>query len=184
MSTAPMPGPLPQKYRPSAGWFGLGIGLIVAAVVAAIALFAWTLSSFLDTQARLLADGQAHVVSVEEDSELMLWGDQAGGQSCTIIDSATGEEVDRRSTGGSFQRSDGNGDFEGLWRFGTGSGELQVTCQGGGPLLLGATPAFGSFVLGILLTFVVPGVLGLAGVITLIVTGILWSVRDPRPKAA
>lgn len=184
MSTVPPPGALPRKYRPSAWWFALGVGLIVAAVLAAVALFVWTLSSFLDTQARILADGQAQLVSVEQDSELMLWGDQAGGQSCSIVDSATGEQVERRSTGGRFERSDSNGDFQGLWRFETGSGELEVTCQGGGPVLLGATPAFGSFMLGLLLIFVVPGALGLAGVASLITTGILWSLREPRPRSA
>ncbi|WP_460834908.1 hypothetical protein [Nocardioides hungaricus] len=186
---SPVPQP-PRRYRPSAGWFVAGIALIVVAVVVAVGIFVWLLAGFLDTDATVRADGEPRQVSVGTDGDRMLWLDDQT-TSCRIVDGETGAKIPVRTVTGSFERSDSNGDLVGLYRFSPGSGSLEVTCTsslaGIGPapvVLIGPMPQIGNFVVGILLAILIPGLLGLAGLVMLIVTGILWSVRDPRPKVS
>jgi hypothetical protein len=169
----------------------VGIGLILAAVAVAVGVFVWLFAGFLSTDATLRADGQPHQVSVGSDGERMLWLED-DAIDCTITDTATDEPVAIRRVGGSFERSDSNGELEGLWRFDPGSGDLTVSCAPSPSadsgtaetVLIGPMPEIDSFVVGILVMVFVPGLLGLAGLVVLIVTGILWSLRDPKPKAA
>ena len=105
------------------------------------------------------------------------------GQDCQIVDRATGEPIPLDPVTGSFERSDGSGDWSGDSRFDPGSGDLEITCsEGEGSVLVGPAPRFGSFVIGMVATIVVPIVLFLAGVAVLLVTGILWSVRPAQPR--
>jgi hypothetical protein len=176
----------PVKYRPSWVWFVVGGGLIVVALVLAVVLFAWALSGFIRTDATVRADGEAHSVSVGTDRDRMLWMDPRS-QTCDITDTESGDPVDLRGVTGSYHRSDSHGDFEGLYRFSPGSGHLSVTCQtigagGTDSVLIGPMPQIGNFVAGILLGILVPGLLGLAGAIVLLVTTILFATRQARPK--
>lgn len=182
MTQPPPYGPAPPaKSRPSAWWFGLGIALILGAVAAAVGLFIWTLNGFLDTDATISADGETHRIRIEGDEERMLWLEDGFGQDCQIVDRATGETIPLDPVTGSFERSDGSGDWSGDSRFDPGSGDLEVTCVAGeGSVLVGPAPRIGSFVTGIVATIVVPLVLFLAGVAVLLVTGILWSLRPAR----
>lgn len=175
--------PSPQKPRPSAGWFVVGIVLLLVAVAAGVGLFIWTLSGFLDTDAELAADGRPHQVSVGTDEDRMLWRADATAQECEVVDRRTGDVIALDPTTASFDRSDSGGSWHGFATFDPGSGDLRVTCSGGGTVLIGPAPHFGSFVVGIFATILVPLVLGLAGVVVLIVTGILWSTRPARPRA-
>jgi hypothetical protein len=179
--------PHPRKTRPSAWWFGLGLALIGAAVVAGVALFVWTLHGFLATDVDIARDGRPHRVEVSTDGDRMLWAPEyASTPACRVVDRATGDEVPLRGAGGDFRRSDGGaGDWRGLWRFDPGSGSLEITCDQTGSrpsstVEIGPSPRIGSFLLGILATILVPAVLGLSGVVVLIVTGILYSTRPAR----
>ncbi|CAI9419054.1 hypothetical protein [Nocardioides sp. T2.26MG-1] len=187
---SPVP-PRPAKPRPSAWWFGLGIALILSAVAAGVGLFVWTLSAFLQTDVEVVRDGEAHAVEVSTDGDLMLWSyDFESRPSCSVVDRATGDEIELRRPGGEFRRDSGTaGDWVGTWRFDPGSGDLEVSCTAtdSSPLStveIGPAPRIGSFVVGILATIVVPLLLFLAGVAVLLVTGILWSVRPARTPAA
>lgn len=176
----------PVKYRPSWWWFVVGGGLIVLGVVVAVGLFIWALSGFLRSDATVAADGQAHTVTVGTGGERMLWLDD-DHQTCTITDVRSGETIPLERVSGSFERSDSHGDLEGLYKFSPGSGKLSVTCEQAGvgrvgTVLIGPMPEIGSFVVGILLAIFVPGLLGLAGLIILVVTGILFATRQARPK--
>jgi hypothetical protein len=176
--------PLPPKKRPSGWWFVVGGALIVAAVVAAVGLFIWTLSGFLDTDASIDADGDSHRVSTGTDGERMLWLEDSFGQECTIVDLRSGEEVPLHRVSAEYNRSDPSGDWSGFARFDPGSGDLEVTCTASdGVVLIGPAPRIGSFVVGILATIFVPLFLGLLGLAILIVTGILFVSRPVRPKA-
>ncbi|WP_296605826.1 hypothetical protein [Nocardioides sp.] len=184
------PGPArPPKPRPSAGWFAVGIVLIVGAVGAGVGLFVWTLSGFSDTDVTVARDGRAHAVALTADHEQMLWSYDFDRQpDCRVVDRSTDEEVPLRRPGGDFRRNAGSaGDWVGTWRFDSGSGDLEITCSRSGstPLStveIGPAPRIGSFVVGILATILVPLALGLAGVIVLLVTGILWSLRPAQPR--
>ena len=183
----PVP-PRPTKPRPSAWWFGVGIALVLGAVGAAIGLFAWTLSGFLQTDVEVVRDGEPHVVEVSTGRDLMLWASDFDTRpSCRVVDRETGEKVELRRPGGEFRRNDGGsvGGWIGIWRFDPGSGSLEVTCsavasQPRPTVEIGPAPRIGSFVVGILATIFVPLLLGLAGVAVLLVTGILWSLRPAR----
>jgi hypothetical protein len=174
--------PRPAKPRPSAWWFGVGIALVLGAVGAAVGLFIWTLSGFLETDARVAADGSAHAVTVGTGGDRMLWLEDGRAGGCTIVDQQSGERVLLRHLGASYTRSDSDGEWHGAARFRPGSGRIEVTCEGGGTALIGPAPRIGSFVAGILATIFVPLLLGLAGVAVLLVTGILWSLRPARPR--
>ena len=177
------PSPAPAKYRPSGWWFALGGGFVLAAVVAGIALFVWTLVSFLDTDAKVAADGEGHAVVVSTDGDRMLWFEDGAAQDCRVVDQDTGQEIRQRPVSGDFTRADGDGSWQGATRFDPGTGKLAVTCRGGGTVLIGALPEFGSLAMSILLTIAIPLVLGLIGGVILLVTGILFAVRPARPKA-
>ncbi|MBZ5737041.1 hypothetical protein [Nocardioides mangrovi] len=177
----------PVKYRPSWVWFVVGGGLIVVAIVVAIGLFVWALAGFLDSDATVRADGRPHTVTVGTDGDRMLWLDDAR-QTCSITDLETGQPIDYRPVSGSFERNDSHGDLEGLYRFDPGSGHLRVQCDPAGiaqteSVLIGPMPKIGSFVLAIALGILIPGLLGLTGIVILLVTGILFATRQSRPKA-
>jgi hypothetical protein len=189
--------PLPRKYRPSWAWFLVGAGLIVVGTVAAIAIFVWTLSAFFSTDARVPVDGEPHRVSVPTDGDRMLWrSSDLFDPGCTVVDTATGEEVRLRPVGSQLTRDTGDGDLTAAYRFDPGSGDLEITCATtGGPdsgpdwqmgwgydVVIGPAPTVGGFVGGLVATIAVGTVLGLAGLATLIVTGVLWATRPARPK--
>ena len=48
---------------------------------------------------------------------------------------------------------------------------------------VGQVPSTGGFVAGLLVAVLGPVVLGLGGIAVLVVTGILYGVRPPRPRA-
>ncbi len=190
-----MSHPVPAlKPRPSGWWFVLGVGLIVLAIAAAIALFIWTFSSFFHTDARVAADGQAHQVTVDTDGDRMIWTESPGSlfpPECTVVDHATGDQVPLRHVSGEFRRNNGtSGGWVGTYRFDPGSGHLEVTCTTDGfgdatttsYVEIGPSPSFGGLAGGILLSMLVPGLLGLTGVAVLIVTGIFFATRPPRRK--
>ena len=180
--------PRPQRYRPSAWWLGLGVGLVLAAFAVAIGTFIWLLAAFLDFDATIDADSRPHTVTVPTDRDRLLWMDP-DQQACQVVDADTGEPIRLRSVDEDLSRSDSHDDLKGLLRFDPGSGHLEVTCvqlrgNAADTVLIGPMPRVGSFVVGILIAIGVPAVLGLAGLAVIVVTGILWSLRPPRPKGA
>jgi hypothetical protein len=182
MSAPAAPAP-PEKVRPSWWWFVLGGGLLVAAVASGIGLFVWTLSSFLATDVSVPADGAAHTVDVGTDGDRMLWFDERYDEpTCSLADAGTREPVaGLRGPSGEFRRSTGGESWHGAYVFEPGSGRVEVTCTAveTAPVEveIGPAPSLGSFGIGLLLTIVVPLVLGGAGLVVLLVTGILWSSR-------
>jgi hypothetical protein len=181
------PTPAPAKVRPSWGWFVLGGGLLVAAVASGIGLFVWTLSSFLATDGSLPVDGQAHVVEVDHDDDVMLWTDAlVHPPTCEARDADTGDSLTQTSPTGSFSfsRSTGDREWEGFSIVAGGADRVEITCTGqltpamaSERVEVGPAPSIGGFGLGILLTIGVPLLLGGTGIVVLIVTGVLWSTR-------
>lgn len=195
--------PLPQKYRPSWAWFLVGGGLILVAVGIGVALFIWALWPFFSTDARVPADGRPHVVTVDTDGDRMLWrDDDVFDPGCRVVDTATGEEIALRPVTSQLSRDTGDGEFVAAYRFSPGSGELEVTCAAGAEpddladptdpdwemgwgeeVVIGPAPNVGGMVVALAAGVIVPGVLGLAGLVMIIVTGILWATRPARPRA-
>lgn len=183
--------PLPPKRRPSGWWFVVGSALIVAALVAGVGLFIWTLSAFFTTDATVPTDGTPHSITVDTDGERMLWRDSAVfNPDCTVVDRASGEQIDLRPVHSQITKEFGDDEWTAAYRFDPGSGELEVACaalsglRGGGQgVEIGPAPSVGGIVAGVVATIAVPSLLGLLGLATLIVTGVLWSTRPARPPS-
>lgn len=158
---------------------------LVAALVA-VGAFVWLLVGLLDVDALVDADGRPTAVTVGTDRDRMLWMDSTT-QTCTVVDRETGQEIALRSVDGEFTRSDSNGDFEGMLRFSPGSGHLRITCSqtdgsAPGSVLVSAYPRLGNAAAGLVLGIAVPGLVAFVGLVIILWTGILWSLRPPRPK--
>lgn len=176
----PHPPARPSKPRPSGWWFVLGGVLVGAAAIAGVVLFLWIFVSLFQTDAEVPADGAPYVVTVDTDGDRLLWKEDGIRQTCQIIDAGTGQPVEEDDFTGSFDRSDSDGAWLGATEFDPGSGQLEVTCEGGGSVLIGPAPELDSFLLGLVIAVVVPLGLGLLGLVVLIVTGVLWATRPRR----
>ena len=183
------PGPPPyavapplRRTRPNGWWFVVGGALVVVGVVAGVVLFLSTLSGFLATDARFEAGGTQEI-EVPTDGERMLWVEPGSSKRCRVVDLDTGRPVATHPVGGDLRRSDPSGEWVGTLRFDPGSGRLSVTCPHAvGEVLVGPAPSVGGFVGGLLLTVLVPLVLGGAGLVVLVLTGVLWATRPPRVR--
>lgn len=177
------PPPKPRRRRPSAWWFALGGGFIAASaasLVVGLLFFLSTVTGFLQVDATIEADGLPHEVSVPTDGARMVWADQ-GVADCLIIDTATGAEVSTTRVVGDFERSDDSGDWIGVSRFDAGSGDLKVTCTAdSGRIEIGPAPKIANFVGGLLILIFVPTGLGIIGLVSLIITGVLFAIGGPR----
>ena len=158
----------------------VGGALVLAAIVSFVALFAWTLTGFLDTDATVDANDRPEAVRLEGDDRRMLWLEDGLAQSCVVTDPDTGDDVPTRSVSGDFERSEDDTGWTGAVTFAPGSGSVDVTCTGGGTVVIGPAPAIGSFVVGLLATILVPLLLGGGGVVVLIVAGVLFATGRPR----
>lgn len=176
-----------RRRRPSGWWFVVGGVLVAVAIGTFLALFVWTLSGFLKTDATVEADGRPHEVTVPTDRDRMMWFDETVTYpDCRVVDLRSGEEIRLRSVSGDFRRNNGTaGDMVGVHQFDPGSGRLEVTCDGvsGRTFVdIGPAPAVGGFVAGLLATILVPLLLGGSGVVVLIVTGVLFATGRPRKE--
>jgi hypothetical protein len=159
----------------------VGGGLVLAGIAIGVGLFVWTVAGFMKTDATVPADGRPHAVLLEPGEDKMLWVHEYDAARCSIVDRATGTEVDRSPVTGSFTRSTGRDEWVGDLRFDSGSGQLEVSCdRSGGPAQIGPAPRIGAFVGGIFAMILIPLTLGGIGLVVLIVTGVLFATGSPR----
>jgi hypothetical protein len=175
----------PPKYRPSAGWLVLGLGMFLTSVAVGIGVFVWLLVGLLDFDTIVEADGTTNLVTVGTDRDRMLWMDSTA-QTCEVVDHRTGEQIPLRPVDESYTRADSNGDFEGLLRFDPGSGRIELTCtqtdgRAQGEVMVSAVPRLENAVAGIVVASIT-GLFGLIGILVILWTGTLWSLRQPRPR--
>jgi hypothetical protein len=185
----PPPGPLPPspapKARPSAWWFVVGVVLLLLAALVLVVALVWGFRSLLVTDATVPVDGEPHAVGVDTDRDRMLYVDTGAEEPvCTVRDTATGEDLPTARPGGDFTRGTGGTEWRGRWTVDPGSGELEVTCTGaaGTEVQVGPAPSIGGFVVAVLVAVLVPLLLGGAGFVVLLVTGVLWATRPPRRR--
>ena len=182
MTSSPYPLPV-SKPRPSKWWFVVGGALLVAAVVVGVSLFIWALSGFLRTDATVPADGRVHQVSVDTGGDRFLWFQEDSSGQCSIRDTATGAEVELRPVSGQYTRSSGDDNWVANSRFDPGTGDLEITCTGsGGSVEIGPALKISGFIGGIFAAILLPMALAGAGLIVLLITGVLYLTRPATPR--
>jgi hypothetical protein len=151
------------------------VGLAIGATA-----FVLIFRGIVTTDASLPVDSDPHQVSVPTDGDRMIWADTGAHPECTVTDRASGEEIGLEATNGDFDRNDQTA----IARFDPGSGDLEVTCEGdtGTAVDIGPSPGTAGLVGGILVAVLAPLLLGGLGFVVVVVTGVLWSSRPPRPK--
>jgi hypothetical protein len=173
--------PPSPKPPPSKGWWFLGVGLIVAGVVAMVVLILLAVyqgvTVFKDGT-EVAVPGQARV-DLPADDERMLYARPGAEPACTFADT-DGTALPLDPTSGSVSISINGDEWSGVGTFPTGNGHVLLTCSGdSGTIRIGNVFGGASFVVTILLAVFTPIVLGFAGAVVLSVTG----VRHYRSRA-
>jgi hypothetical protein len=164
----------PRKPKPSRWWYVVGVGLIVAGVVAMVVFILLAVyqgaTAFKDGT-EVTVPGQARV-DLPADAERMLYARPGADPACTLTD-ADGTDLPLDPTSGSVSISINGDEWVGVGTFPTGSGHVDLTCSGdSGTVRIGKVFGGASFVVTILLAVFTPIVLGFAGAIVLSVTGV------------
>jgi hypothetical protein len=170
----------PKKPRPRALWFVVGgVLLVLAPLVFVGALFS-VLRPLTQEDAVFRADETPITVELPANEERAVFNDPSEPADCTAVD-GSGQEIEFRSVTGEFTYNE----WTAVGRFDTGDGEVTFECGGTSPaseIRIAQLPSTGTFIAGLLVGLIVPLVLGLVGIVILIVTGVLWATRPPRPK--
>ena len=182
MTAWPPPPPLPAaaEARPSGWWFVVGGGLMLVGLAVGVTAFVLLFRGIMTTDASVPVDGDSHRVSVPTDGDRMIWADtRAQRPQCKVTDRESGQEIPLEPTSGNFERNEQTA----VRSFDSGSGDLDVTCEGdpATAVEIGPAPGIPSFVGGILAAVLAPLLLGGAGFVIVLVTGVLWSTRPARP---
>lgn len=188
------PPSAPQRRRPSKWWFVVGGGLLVLAVVIFVGGLIWTIVGVTKTDGTFPADGTPASVTSPADEKRMLFMEDSdlpadpfddsdpAEPECTITD-GSGEERDLDDVTGRVTVSNSDGDWRGIATFNSGDGDLSVTCTGDGvDMRIGAPLGFG-FAAGLVVSIVLPMILGSIGALILLITTILYLTRPPRASA-
>ena len=175
----PYAAPPPQKYRPRARWFVVGGVLVVLAIGLLVASVFAVLRPLAHEDAAFAAD-QPQTVQLPAHTDRALFTD-ADTMACTATD-GSGADLAMSHVDGDFSYNQWNA----VYRFDTGDGEVTVDCSGSDPgshVRVGQVPSTGMFV-GVLAVGVIGSLLlGLACLVVLIVTTVLFVSRPARPRA-
>ncbi len=172
-----LPPSSPGRSRPSRWWFAVGAGLLLAAVLLAVLTVVRAVGAFVEVDATL-QPGQSATVELD-GAQRLVWVDPARPAACSIVDPGTGQEVATTTPGATYTKSLDGQDWEGVAVFTPASGSVVVTCRAGGPLQIGPAPDVGGL-RGVLIGVGLPVLLGLAGLLVLVVAGILTATRPAR----
>lgn len=173
--------PRPTKPRPKKRWWVVGALLLVAALAVFVVGLWRTISSATATDAVVDATRTPVQVEVEAGTERMLYvpEDQLGA-GCALSD-ASGTPLTLSSTGATTTVTTEGRTWRGVGTFTSPSAEVTVDCVGSPPgsLVRVGAPLGAGFAAGLVVTILVPMVLGLAGVAVLVTTTVLWVTRKP-----
>lgn len=176
--------PRPTKPRPKKRWWVVGALLLLAALVVFVVGLWQTISGATATDAVVDATSTPVQVEVEAGTERMLYvpeGQLGGG--CALSD-ASGTPLTLSSVGATTTVTTEGRTWRGVATFTSPSAEVTVDCAGSPPgtLVRVGAPLGAGFAAGLVVTILVPMVLGLAGVAVLVTTTVLWVTRRPAPQ--
>jgi len=189
----PQPGPTPystspRKPRPRVLWFVVGgVLLLLAPVVFGLGMY-FALGPLVHTDGVFEADGRPHHLSLPAHERRAIFVEPSTFADCDVTD-GSGDRVSLRHPSGKYTYNDWMADQT----FDTRDGDLTFVCFAADPLSgtfddpgsvwIGRIPSAGAMLGGIALAFIGPMLLGLAGLLVLVVTGILFATRPPRAKS-
>lgn len=180
----PEPHPPTAKKRPGIRWFVIGGLLLVLAVAVFVVGLVLTIKAATHTDATFdTADGPASV-EVDADTDRMLFVPSGvAGPDCSVEDGSGSRPLGNPSA--TTTVTTGGEEWVGFATFDSGDGDLRITCESASPVDVRVGPPLGAgFVAGLLLTILLPLVLGLSGFAVLIVTTVLFVTRSPNRAQA
>ena len=172
----------PKKPRPRALWFVVGGVLLVLAPLVFVGALFTVLRPLTQEDAVFRADrtGRSRSISPPNE-ERALFNDPLRTRRLHGHRWVAPATIEFRGISGDFTYQS----WTALARFDTGDGDVTFDCSGDGDqseVRIAQLPSTGTFIAGLLVGLIVPLVLGLIGIVILIVTGVLWATRPPRPK--
>lgn len=180
-ATTPAPRPRPRRR-----WFVVGGSLLgLAAVVFLVGLFT-TVSRGTETDvvALLRGPGQQVGAGVPVDEERMLFVEQGQpAPQCRVTD-AEGRELPLRTPSTGTTVTTMGVTWTGFATFTSPTASIEVECATPVDRLRIGSPLGSGFVVGLLVTVLLPMVLGVAGLVVLITTTVLWVTRGQGPSAS
>ena len=187
MSQPPPPSyAAPSRPRPRRAWFAVGGARLVLAAVVFVVGLVTTVGRGTDTDvvALLRGPGQPVGAGVPVGEERMLFVPRGEPlPQCRVTD-AEGREVPVRPTTVGTTVTTMGRTWTGVSTFTSPTAEIQVACSTPVAQLRIGSPLGAGFAVGLLVTILVPLLLGGAGLAVLVVTTVLWSTRPPRPGSA
>ena len=174
----PYGAPTPRRKRPRVIWFFVAGGLLLLALVVFLTALFLVLRPLTQEDAVFTASESPYQVDLPADSERTLFTSNGFPVNCSATDGSD-RQIEFRRVGGEFTYNE----WTALYRFDTGDGNVTFDCTESPPgmeIRIGQTPSTGGFVGGLLVGIIVPMILGLAGVVMLIVVGVLFATGEPR----
>ncbi len=179
----------PQKQRPRALWFVVGVALMIAGVALGVSIIVTGVKHLTVEDGTFMADGAPHRVTAPPNRSRMVFAPSGStAPSCAFVDGGGKKLAVRAIFGGSTLTTGGN-----RWRaFGqldsSGDGNVTATCTSspgataevrmGAPVTVSGLG--GALVAGVGALLLLGGL----GFVVLLVTTILWVTRKPDPAGS
>ncbi|WP_139981964.1 hypothetical protein [Nocardioides litoris] len=175
------PQPPAGKPRPRARWFGVGVLLLVLAAASLAGGLFLALAPLAQEDAVVTVGQGPVMVEVPPGEERALFTEDGRQVSCTATD-ADGATVELRPVSSTTTVNE----WTARERFDTGAGDVVLDCTASGNgtdarVRIGEVPSGDRIAAGLVLAIGGSTVLGLAGLVVLVVTGVLWLTRPARP---
>lgn len=170
----------PPKYRPRARWWVVGVVLLLLAGLCFAGGLFWALRPLAQEDAVITAGEGPVTVDLPAGEERAVYARVGEPVACTAVD-ADGATVELRRISGDFTYDD----WTAQQRFDTGAGDVVLDCttvDPGSEVRVAQLPTTARFVTGLVLAIGGPVLFGLGGFVVLVVTGILYATRAPRPR--
>jgi hypothetical protein len=161
-----------------------GILVVLAPVIFAVSLFLTERPLDL-TEAKFFADGVDYPLSVPAGEKQNIFApSNVTDIDCKITDSA-GKEVPLEPVLVDSTYSSGREEFTAIASFRSEDSELSIQCSelADSPVRIGQAASLRRLLTGLTIGIVVPLIIGTAGLLILIATGIRYASRPPRTKS-
>lgn len=147
-----------------------GLLCLVVAFVGVVATFVFLFVGVFATDGDVPVDGEAHTVSLDSDSERMIFVEDGGDATCEVRDDQ-GEPLRLNRVGADVTRSINGDDRVGVATFDPPGDSVEVTCTGSEQIdaQVGSSAITGGRLAAVGVGFGVSALLGVGGLVLLVV---------------